>query len=98
MSLCAKWIPVYRIATKEADPGKPVTIEVVICDFHRNTKKRKLIRKVIKTKCARLLVHFQYRSQKGGGDNFKLVMIQSSHRFGLAALASRLVSRPNRLT
>ncbi len=28
-------------------------------------------------------VYLQGRSQEGGGGNFKLVMIQSSHRFGL---------------
>ncbi len=32
----------------------------------------------------------QGRSQEGGRGNFKLVMIQSSHRFGLAALSPNL--------
>ncbi len=53
------------------------------------------------------LMHYQCRSQRGGGGggNFKLVMIQSSLRFGLAAsppnLSIRqiwlLAARPNRL-
>ncbi|MCP3661053.1 MAG: hypothetical protein GY696_00935 [Gammaproteobacteria bacterium] len=35
--------------------------------------------------------HYQGRSQEGGHGNFKLVMIQSSHRFGLAASSPNCV-------
>ncbi|MCP3665816.1 MAG: hypothetical protein GY696_25520, partial [Gammaproteobacteria bacterium] len=36
------------------------------------------------------LIVGQCRSQEGGGGNFKLVMLQSSHRFGLAASSPNL--------